>query len=49
MALHELGTNAAKYGALSTGFGRVAIAWNVDADGSTSRSSRCLGWSEEVR
>lgn len=40
LALHELGTNAAKYGALSVPSGRVRVAWTVE-DGRLR-----LQWSE---
>ena len=43
MALHELGTNAVKYGALSKEGGHVAIAWTVER-GAELRLS--LRWSE---
>jgi two-component sensor histidine kinase len=34
LALHELATNAAKYGALSTSTGRLDITWNFEPDDS---------------
>jgi two-component sensor histidine kinase len=40
LALHELATNAAKYGSLSHGAGRVRIVWEVDG------KDLCLKWIE---
>jgi two-component sensor histidine kinase len=42
MAIHELATNASKYGALSTDAGTLTIAWTHDAAGALD-----LVWSEE--
>jgi two-component sensor histidine kinase len=40
LALHELATNAGKYGALSTDAGRVGISWAAEGDTFT------MGWTE---
>jgi PAS domain S-box-containing protein len=41
MAMHELATNAGKYGALSNGEGKVNIAWDIGSD-----ETFHLGWTE---
>ncbi len=45
LMLHELATNAAKYGALSTSGGRLSIGWNVVPSGSSIGID--LHWREE--
>jgi two-component sensor histidine kinase len=45
MVLHELATNAAKYGALSTQNGRVSINWEQRLNG-YPRSNLVLEWRE---
>ncbi len=45
LALHELATNAAMYGALSTDAGRVAVSWSVHSD--TAGETRfAVSWRE---
>ncbi|MFO0785946.1 MAG: PAS domain S-box protein [Phycisphaerales bacterium] len=46
LVLHELATNAAKYGALSTASGKVSISWTTELLG-TSRVLRCE-WAESA-
>jgi PAS domain S-box-containing protein len=45
MAMHELATNAAKYGALSTPAGSVAVTWTVDR--STDPATVEIVWREQ--
>jgi PAS domain S-box-containing protein len=47
MALHELTTNAAKYGALSVPAGRVEIAWEPGAAGPDGRPMLRIAWEEK--
>ncbi len=44
MILHELATNAVKYGALSAPAGLVSIAWRADLDG--KKSTIAIDWTE---
>src|SRR5579883_315703 len=45
MAIHELATNAAKYGALSSAAGRINVSWAARANGASPRL--WLRWLEE--
>lgn len=44
MAVHELTTNAAKYGALSVRNGKVSVTWDVHGDGDEKRLT--MAWQE---
>jgi PAS domain S-box-containing protein len=44
LVLHELGTNARKYGALSSSSGRVNVDWKVDSD--ADKGMLTLTWRE---
>lgn len=45
MVLHELATNASKYGALSNGDGAVLLSWSLERNGACE--SFAISWSEE--
>lgn len=45
LVLHELGTNAAKYGALSLPDGKLAVRWSIDHKGDVPEAT--LSWREE--
>ena len=46
LAVNELATNALKYGALSTGEGKVSIEWSLQPSAEAPGEKRCLCWRE---
>lgn len=46
LALHELATNAVKYGALSTPSGSIEVVWTLSPDPSSKRQDLVLEWAE---
>ena len=46
MAIHELASNAAKYGALSVATGRLMVAWTVAANAGAGLLTLTLAWTE---
>lgn len=46
LMLHELGTNATKYGSLSTPAGHVAVTWSVVEAGPDGDPIMCFRWQE---
>lgn len=46
LAIHELATNAVKYGALAQGQGRIEIEWTLEQDGEGGWPWLCFTWAE---
>lgn len=46
MALHELCTNAVKYGALRTSTGKITVEWSIDNEGEADNEMLRLVWTE---
>jgi len=46
MALHELATNAVKYGALSQPLGRLAVTWSLEPCGADGKPWLHVDWRE---